>query len=343
MVRVVAVTTGFAEELVLARSIPLLAVTAHIARPGRVAGVYRDERDAGQPRLIGEAVPQVVERPVGQSGALPAANRKPVADVGQFLNCHPAAGVFGFGNDRLRDAVVLLLLVTGLFAGECLQSSLGGLGALPLERLTGGGVLLPQSLDVFASVPLAVRVGGDIGDAKVNAQEGFHLGGRWLGHVGSAIEEELTVAVDEVGLAFHRVQSAGEVFADKVGDDDSTTHREQTHPVDALEAERPLVVGDGPERLEDGTLGLVAGKALDRLADGPHRRLGRHVETGPQVVVAQLVDRRLGEYAGLERHPCRFRGGGVKRGHVREQGFGLFRVRQQLDLNDELHGGSLGY
>ena len=72
----------------------------------RVSRVHRDQRNAGQCRLVGQEGPQLGERPTVVRPALRPLNRYPRADMRQILDGNSAPGVCGLPNDSLAYPVV---------------------------------------------------------------------------------------------------------------------------------------------------------------------------------------------------------------------------------------------
>jgi hypothetical protein len=318
VVGVVFVPTPCTGETVLALPVCLVAVPASEARPRRVAGIYGDKQNARQSCLVGQVRAELGERPVGEPGPLGVANLwlAPGTNALEIFKSDSQSECTCLRNDFLRQDVIDMFLVVGLPPGEFLKPTLGGFGALALKGTAGGQVTFSVLFDFGPGMPLAGGIGGDIGNAEIDTEEITDDRDRRFGHVGCAVEEEFTVAVNEIGLTLEGVKPAGEIFTDNVRYQNAAVHRQETYVVDTLEAERALVVSNGPERNEHWALSLVASETLHGFANSPDGGLRRDTKRVPQLAVAAPVDRRLGENARVEPNPRCLRRGRVERPHV---------------------------
>ena len=185
---------------------------------------------------------------------------------------------------------------------------------LPLEV-----VLLPHRLDIGSRIGVPIRIGGDVDDPQVHADEVIRLHRRAIGDPHRGVEVELAVAIAQIDLASEPVESPAVVFAEHHGDPLASFQRPQADDIEPLEAEDAFVVGDGAMRLEDGADRLVSPEALHRLGYGPDRQLRREAKPLADLAVGQLVERWLREDAGLESDVGREARGLVEPPHHGEQ------------------------
>src|SRR5262249_5129007 len=147
-----------------------------------------------------------------------------------------------------------------------------------LERLAG---LMPSSsdlLDLLARVGRSIRVRGQIHDTQIHTEEVLDLDGGIFGDLDRGVEVELASGVDKIHLALDPVEPPALVLAEDHRDDLAAFQGRETDFVEPLEAENALVIGDRAAWLERRARRLVSPKCVHRLADGPHRELGRKPE-----------------------------------------------------------------
>lgn len=108
-------------------------------------------------------------------------NRYPCADALEVFKGNAASGVFGFRDQRFGDARVHIAGELSLLPPPPLQEAFGGFRALGLQPCPQLGVALPQTVQVSAGVDASLGIGGDVGDAKVNAKPIPRIVGRGSG------------------------------------------------------------------------------------------------------------------------------------------------------------------
>lgn len=223
-------------------------------------------------------------------------------------------------------------------AGQFLQAARCRSGLDSLELSPHPAMAETDRLQFRTGVPLAVRISGDITDAKVHSQEVRRLDGGRVGKIDRAVQVELPFAVNQIGLPFDAVKSPLLVLAINQRDYNTTFgKRPQADFIDALEAEDSLIVSNGSVGLERWADLLASVEAFDGLADGAHCHLSGESEPISNLAVRQFVDRRLGKHTSIEPAP-RCKGCGfVHALHCRQQPSRLFRIGQQPQLERQLH------
>lgn len=288
------VPTRHALELALTPAVLLVDVPTRNARSGGVPWVHNRDPHSRLQSLVRDHLPQLKEPPSHVSRTLTPPNRGPFVDALEVLQCDATAGALGLANDCLADAVVLDLPEAGLLAREFLDVALGRLGAGALKPVPETVVALPDGLDLGAGVAIAVAVGGEVTDAEVHAKPAVRVDGTAIGYVHRDVQEELALAVHEVGLATHAFDAGAMVGAHDDGGDDSIPQRGEGHPVEAvLEGVESLVVGDRSIEAEARLLGLVALEGFTDLGDGPDGELGVEAEGCADLGVVEFLDFEL--------------------------------------------------
>lgn len=117
----------------MVRTISFIDATAHGAGLGRISGIYVNHGDTGQPSLILDKALQFAKAPVVESCSLPASGRYPAAYTLEFLKSYGTAGALRLLHDSFGNAVVSILLKSGLLARELAQFATSSARTLPLQ------------------------------------------------------------------------------------------------------------------------------------------------------------------------------------------------------------------
>jgi len=249
-----------------------------------------------------------------------------------------ARGALSLANECLADAVVFDETKTGLLARELLEVTLGRLGVGALESMTETGVSLPNGLDMSTRVVLPVAVGGQVANAEVDAEPTFGINRRSFRNLHGDVEVELPFTGHEVGLATNPIHLAPVVGPDDNRHDETLVEggeRNAIKPV--LEGVESLVVGNGAIGSEARQLGLVSLVRLANLGDAAHGKLGVESESGPDLVVVELLELELVgglQIEGFGREPVASL---VEAGHEVHEGGLLLRFENELASGDQLH------
>jgi len=187
-------------------------------------------------------------------------------------------------------------------------------------------------------VSFTIGVEGEVADPQVNAQPPLGFNGGAIGDIDGHKEEELAVAVNEIGLAPDAFKASPMVVANSTRDSETTIECQEAHTVEAVfERVETLIVRDGPQRLERAKLRLVPLVDLTDLADGTNGVLSTEVELASQLVVEEPLKpefvRRLKPKRLFGQPRARF----VHATHGCEEALLLLGRSEQLDAGNELH------
>ncbi len=289
-----------AQKHSLAPAVALLAVPAPRASAAGVAGVHGNEWHADQLRLVSQEGAELSERPIAEPTSLRLPNCYSPPDTRQFLDGDPSLLCECLGNDLLRDTVIGVPLEARLPLRYLAKAATCRAAVPPLVGLAGPGASLPHLLNGLAAEGGAIVGGGNLNDAQVHADEVLHFQRRGLGQVHGGEQVELALAPHKVALALDAVEALGLILAIDEANDLPAGECGEAYPIQPLEAQVALVVGDCPIGAEHGADGLVPSEALDGLADGPYRELGGEPELLPNGSVRETVNAGLGEHSGGE-------------------------------------------
>ena len=172
-----------------------------------------------------------------------------------------------------------------LAARETLEMSFRILGFTRLECGLENVGLATDLIDLGASINLTIRVGGEVDDAHVDTEgaDGLYLLG--LGHVDDGAQVELTVHIDEVGLAAHAVETTLVIGVEDNWNFQAAIERQDGDAVDALPGKDALVVDDGTVGLEPRSDLAVESERITDLRYGTDGQLSGEAETFSNIVL----------------------------------------------------------
>jgi hypothetical protein len=121
-------------ELRLGRAIGFVDVPAQLAFARGVAGINKDNSDAGQLCLVLNEGAELEEAPVGVPRPPLSLNRCPAPYAAQVLQGDATSGAFGFLHGLLGDDVVGVALVAGLPPSQAAELAPRTQGTLVCSR-----------------------------------------------------------------------------------------------------------------------------------------------------------------------------------------------------------------
>lgn len=282
------------------------ALFGHMAALGaltaRVPWIYDDQRDARKPRLVCNKCAQLSKRPAMENGALLPASPYPGANASEFLNGDTAPGAFGGSNDLLGNNVVFVAGKSPLLAGDFLQSPLCGAGLLFIKFGAQATVTVPHGLHGLAAVRLAIGVAGNIGDAKVHAEECTGLDWFGIGYLAGSHQIPLAAHQSQIGFAF----SVGKYSTLPPATDKWNTQAALDGPngdggFREFPGQNTVVVGGSSARAKSSHDGLVEFIGVRHFSNGMHGGLRRQPKPLTDVPVAFLLQCELAKYFRLPR------------------------------------------
>ncbi len=260
------------------------------ASAGSVAGVNQAYQDTSKLGFILDKEPQLTECPRVLLPPLAVSNRDAVADTFEVFKGYSPPAVFGLCNNTLTDNVIGVSSESLLLLGAFLEKPLGCLRALGLELRAQFGMALSQTVHLAARVGLAVRIGGDINDAQVNAKKLSLSFYRWLLHLASLVKVKIAVAVNKVSFP-NQILEKGEVS--------STSYKGNCEPAlycpdrDALVCQLPgqdtFIISDTTPFLKYTLGDPVKFVGIGYLCQYPNDYLSREIKPITDVVVKHVV------------------------------------------------------
>ncbi len=228
-------------------AISLLTMPTGITRTRRVARVYQNHAHPFALCLVAEKQPQLVEGPTCALPSLRTSNRCSLPNSLQVFERECLTFVFGLLNKPLADFVVDLALKTSLFTRQLAQTPAGAARVCSLQSLAMLEPFFPYLPDLCTAVLFAVRVGCQINDAKINANNTLRLIWRGIGFSLRNVQIPDICASDQFRAAHLPslvVQRAPlEVAKHKLADH-TTCQGVKGHPIHTEEAVRSGIVAD---------------------------------------------------------------------------------------------------
>lgn len=266
--------------------------------------------------------------------SLLAPNGYPVADAFQVLNGDPASSVFRFLHNMLTDAVVGIRLITRLFTRQIAEFSFCGLSSFLLKITAAVSVFPALFINRRATVSFAVRIGGQINDAQVNAKKiSDILRFRRLDFAGNK-EIELAADVAQISLSAFAFQQFALSFATFIDHVLAALKRLDAYDlIGNLEAQDAIVIRERAVWPKDSLSFLVHFIGHSNLGNSPHRNLGGQVKPVTECSVNQMMQSKL--IKGLC-FPCSLAGiiaSGIGRLKRFKQSLVLFQRGAQFDFS----------
>lgn len=271
----------------------------------RVARIDKQNWNASTSRLVGDELAKLGEGPIAQACALSTAGRNPATNVGQFFQPYRPAGAFRGLNERLRDAVVFVLLEPLLLLREYAEAALGCLRAASLKASAAAVEIGAHLLNALTRVTPSVAVRRDVRYSEINTEsfQGVdHLG---VIDIADAGKVELALDQHQIDLALAEGEHVALMLAHYDVDLDTSLKRPDGYNVVSLEADYPVIVGLRRVLAEldlhrIASVGLVRGVGVGNLGNAADCNLGRDLELRAGFRIADLVQIKLARLASLE-------------------------------------------
>lgn len=304
-----------------------------------VAGIDEDNRHTSALRFVNDEAAELGECPVTKPRSLIAASgRNPCADALQILQGQAACGAFSIQNERLRNHVVRVLLVSPLLSGQFAQTAFGGLGSARLQSSPPLGEIAADALDTGAGVRGPVAIDRERDEAEINAKPvlGFEPLGFW--NVAGRGEHPLAPHEAEIDLSFAIGHQSLLVLTHRDRHNHTTLDRPDTHSRAIFdEADNSIVIGlcsVGTEMPLGVAVQLVG---VGDLGNAPYDGLRGQAEPGPRLDIADLVKCVLPERGFVPRQRRQPVARGVALFERGLQALGLTARRKHLEGSNELH------
>lgn len=319
-------------------SVGLIDTTTYGASLRGISRVYKNDRDSGKCSFVPDKLPKLVKCPRIKFNSLRLTKPCAVADARQIFQGDSPSGVFSLLNYFFTQAMVNVCSEPMLTARQLFEASFGRPSSFFLEASTLAAAALSEAKDLRAAMLLAIGVGGNVDDAKVNAETTFHvIGGRIVG-VTDGKQVKLAVDIAEVALAFLSSQKLDLAVASDKRDSLPTGNRpDGDFPLGELVAQDPVVVGNspfGPKRALSVPVELVGVGHFGNTTDS---HLSREVKPLSNRLVDNLLQFEFTKDFVLPRLIRNVGARSVSQVHCGYQGLALLVIRLQFDFSCKFH------
>ena len=347
LVRIRNMPTGDTLKTGLGFAISFVDMSARRALARGVTRINILDNNAFPLRFVFNKRLKLEERPTAVFGSIGFPNRRPFTDLLEILKLDSAPGVFGFLDELFRNNVVLISPESRFVAPDTLQVATGRPRPTGLQGFSEFVVTAAGIFNRFAGERFAVRITGDLNNAKVNPDKSVRVhrrSGRSFNH---QQQIEHPVNQNQIGLSMPTAHLKALVIAHLHRNGQPTLQGQDTGRFQALEAQNPLIVNNRSGRLEKALFRFVALVGFNDLGNGANRQLCRQTKLLPNGVIHLFLQNKLGRalfpkgYFGNEVTRL------VKSPHRLPQGSVLDVIREQLDLqygfhiDDYIHKGTL--
>lgn len=282
----------------LINPVPFITIPTQRLRTGtaRVARINRRNSHPGQPCLVRNKRPKLKKSPIPVPTSLGLPNRLLSAflDPFQVFKGDRAPSAFGLGDEVLGKTMVDVCLEAALLPRILFKAPLGrpcpyGLQAIPPSLLAD-----THRFNLGARVRLAVAVGGKIDDPEIDAERVFTIRRRWFFHL--ACRQQIPLASNQRQIGFAPLGLEQFPLAR------ATDERHGLPPVHGpnrdrqrghIPAQNPIIVGNGPVRLEDTLGSTIKRIGIRHFRNTPHGHLGGQPKGITGISVAQAMDSEL--------------------------------------------------
>jgi len=293
-------------KLILASTIGLLAMSTLKTSAGSVSRIDRDQYHTGQCSLVRQKQPELRECPTAMSRSLRSA--KPFfcasSDAGEFFNGYSSPSAVSFGNDPFGDAMIHIGTKPTFAPSMASDGPVNRPDPLPISLPHRAGTAKPPTMfspacadliDLGIVVVLPVRVGGNVGNSKINAHETVDGVLFNVGKIDTHKKIEPPVTVNQVRFTTVEFEKFPLLVATNERDCLATVNRPDAHgrSVD-LPREYTGIVADGPIEPERPLAFTVQSVGVGDLGIAPDdylRRQDRELRTAS--VIGQLVQGEL--------------------------------------------------
>ncbi len=334
-------------KLRLRATIGFFAMPAFRTSPRGISRVNQSKIDSGKLRLIRDEVAKLRESPTAHLRSLTFPEPCALTNPFECFQSDAASGVCGKFNELFRDAVVFVFAEISFPRSSAPHSPANRLRASAFSFASRRGVLQSLAARVVTPAYLLHRSTGEVfaitrccqpRNSQVNANEVSRGSRRLVRHINGHKQEPLTIFTQhQVTLPFGIRKAFRLVLAHHERDNHATLQGQQTHAVNAFETHHPLVKGHRSVFAKARRFILIALVGFAYLRDAAHRHLRRQSELLTHFLVEKFLQFNLIGGAKFKGFPCQPRRSFIEAGKRFTQGNGLACIRQQLNLQRQLH------
>jgi hypothetical protein len=232
---------------------------------------------------------------------------------------------------------------TLFFSISFFEQTLGCCGAFALQTLTHFGVALTKIADMSTFKISVIRIGGNINQAQIYAQNVFKIGFRWFWDFYNHAQIKLTLAINQIRLASLAI---GRKLTCMIAAKDHWNHlssvkTQQGNCFESLKAKATGVIHNRPGGSEGGDRSLflfsIGLDGLNGLGDGPNRQLSPQLVILTNLAVQAFLKFKLVKNLVLKSKNSKLIASLIKGVHGSEQNLSLLRGWKQFNLQGFKH------
>lgn len=304
----------------------------------RIRRIQDFNRNPGKFGFVQDKLLQLVKRPAMQIATLRATNPYPVADTLQILNSNTASGVFSPIDNLFADTVVFLFGESPLTAGKPLKHTPRRLGSFGLQSAALPKATAANAEHVHPAVLVAVAIGGDVDDTKINAQNAVNV--NQIGRFNLTGNEQVEVATNGTQVGFTPVALQEFPGAFPTNERDMLAAGEcpdRRLPLKQIKRQDTRIVGESAMLLKAPLLLLAGLIAVSNLGDSTDDHLRGEGKLLTGRMVRQPVQAELAEHLLIESLFANPVARGVRLLKRGSEKLKLFRRGLQFNLCHQLH------
>ncbi len=302
LIRIRNVSTGDTLKTGLGFAIGFVKMPASRALARGIARINILDNNAFPLRFVRNKRLKLKERPTAVFGSVGFPNRRPFTDMLELLKFDSAPGVFGFRDERLGKNVVLISPESRFVAPDTLQVATRRPRSTGLQGLSECVVTTAGILNRFTRERFAVRITGDLNDAKVNPNKPVRVNRRCGGCFNHQQQIEHPVNPNQISLSMPTAKLKALVVAHVHRDSQPTLQGQDTGRFQSLETQNPLIVNDCASRFKHALFRFVALVGVNDLGNRSNRQLRRQTKLLPNVRIHQFLQNKLGRALLPKRH-----------------------------------------
>lgn len=329
-------TTFLTNELGLGLPVGLFHVAAPMTFPAGIPGVYEEDRNASELRLIGNKPSELVKGPFAEPFTLLFSNRCP--ESLEVFKDYVSPGVFGNLNDFFGNGVVGGALESSLPARELLEMPFGRRSPLCLKGFLEDGHADTDIIDNLPGKVLPVRGGGEVDYPEIDSKRTLWLKRRPVRNFNTEAKEKIAFGVNKVGLTPDPTLVEFGIGAEDNRYLKPSVEAQNGDSIKSLERKDALVIDDGGVLPEDMKPLLLGPVGFRNLADGPDSKLCGKTVGRTDMGVDKVVESYLSAFLLLEGDPGDVVASFVEDLDGSHQRNLLFFGREKFDFDCELHG-----
>lgn len=299
--------------------------------------VDQNDRDPRPFGLVGDVLPELVERPIGMFRSLLAFYRS-LTDATQIFQGNGSVSVIRNLYDPFANEVIGYFLEASLPTGNFLEFPFGRFRLLLLQILSAMSKSAAIHFDGGTTKAAPVTIRGNIHDPQIHSQNPLHLHAGGSLHLANRAQIEL--AFDEAQITFPTLAHQQFQLAFAAGERDGcpTCHRPDGDRSGFHAPGQDAIIKSNRPMWSESPLCLVVKFiSIGHLGNTTDHHLSRELKHFLDRIVSEFMQRELAEGLIVPSLIADVVTGSIRHFQRLTKRLRLFRRRQELYLSDQLH------